>query len=122
MYVIRDSSGNIWVQGEGGGGENPSGITTDRKNAWYKETALSGDFVRPLMTHGTINQSDNLGYFTKTDGSVTISGNDASGLTSTPDANGSGQSGSPPFDVLGGSQDIFFASGNVNRFIVAYQA
>ena len=120
LFVIRTSNGEIWAQGEGGGRERPDGSTSDIKNAWTHLSSLDGVYAEPYMSHGQTNNSDNISFMTKTNGEVTINGTDASGLTASPTATGTSQSGNPPFDVLGGSQNVKFANGNYNHFIVVY--
>ncbi len=122
MFVVLGDDEKVYVIGEGSGRENPYGGNGDERGDYDDSSSLNGVYSPPLMAMGQYSSGDNISYMTKKTGEVTILGLDGANLTGSTTTTGTNQSGVAPFTVLGGSQNVFFCTGNVNRFIVIYQS
>lgn len=120
MWFIMDANNQVWMQGDGAGREHTTGNANDYKNNW---TAMdsAGDYTLGSFVVNGESTSDNLSFFVKSDGAVVFSGIDGINLTASADANGTRQSGNPPYDMFtSASNDVGKISGNINRYLVTY--
>lgn len=121
MYMIVDSSGDLWIQGEAGSRMSPDGSLTDRKDAWYKPSIANGTFSTDNLMMPQGSQSDNLAYLVRNDGSILMTGTDAQEMTATQAADGNELAGNPPYATFTDSaNNVYQAIGNVNRYLVTY--
>jgi hypothetical protein len=120
MYLILDSSGQLWVQGEGYARYNPDGTNVDKKGAWAS-IGSSGTYTANSYGQGTFGSADQIMYLVRSDGSMDVMGLDGSPMAAAPHPTGVAPTGNPPFKVFTDTaNNVHMASGNINLAIVAY--
>ena len=124
MFMMIDSSGDIWYQGEGGARMAPEGGNIDKKNSWYNPSSFSaGDFSTTNMVGHQTSTGSNIAFLVRTDGSITMTGSDASALTGSASPSGTASTGNPPHQAFThAGSNVHQAVGNPNRMVVTFRS